>query len=65
MARIADGRWLPSLPRQNQQYWFRGLRLQAQRLRNVRFPDRDTVGEIVLRLWYFFSKNSNKEASDG
>jgi hypothetical protein len=49
MTKIADGWWLPSVPRQNQQYWFKGLRLQAQRLRNVPFPDTDTVGEIVSR----------------
>jgi len=47
MAKITDGFWLPSIPRQNQQYWYRGLRLQALRLRNVPFPDRDTVTEII------------------
>lgn len=34
MTKIADGFWLPSLPRQNQQYWYRGLRLRAMRFDN-------------------------------
>jgi len=33
--------------RQNQQYWYRGLLLQAQRLRNVRCPDMHTIKEII------------------
>jgi len=45
-SRIADHCWLPSLPRQNQQYWYRGLRLQALRLRNLS-PDIETLKEIV------------------
>lgn len=49
MAKIADGWWLPSIPRQNQQYWFKGLRLQSMRLRSVPFPDRDVVKEVVSR----------------
>jgi hypothetical protein len=49
MAKMVDGRWLSSIPRQNQQYWFKGLRLQAQRFETVPFPDMDTVQEIVAR----------------
>jgi hypothetical protein len=48
MAKIIDGRWLPSLSRQNQQYWFKGLRLQAQRFKNVLFPDEDIIKGIIL-----------------
>jgi hypothetical protein len=47
-SKISDLRWLPSIPRQNQQYWYRGLKFQAQRLRNVPFPDGDTVKGIIL-----------------
>lgn len=47
MTKIVDHRWLPSLPRQNQQYWYRGLRLQGLRLKNILSPDMDTVREIV------------------
>jgi hypothetical protein len=47
-SKMSDLRWLPSIPRQNQQYWYRGLKLQAQRLRNVPFPDGDTVKAIIL-----------------
>lgn len=39
MAKITDGFWLPSLPRQNQQYWYRGLRLQAVRFDNGPLTD--------------------------
>jgi hypothetical protein len=47
-SRMTDLRWLPSIPRQNQQYWYRGLKLQAQRLRNVPLPDHNTVQGIIL-----------------
>jgi hypothetical protein len=47
-SRIADACWLPSLPRQNQQYWYGGLRFQAQRLRSIPFPDQDTLKAIIL-----------------
>lgn len=46
-SRITDLRWLLSVPRQNQQYWFKGLCIQAQRLRNNLHPDMDAVKEIV------------------
>jgi hypothetical protein len=46
-SRIADRRWLPSIPRQNQQYWFKGLRIQAQRLRNTLHLDMSAVKEII------------------
>ena len=45
--KITDGFWLPSLPRQNQQYWYRGLRLQALRTRNIIFPDMTALKEII------------------
>ncbi len=47
MTRIGDGRWLLSIPRQNQQYWYRGLRLQAVRIRNIVFPDMTALNEII------------------
>jgi hypothetical protein len=46
MAKIAGGCWLPSLPRQNQQYWYKGLKLQSARFKNI--PDEATVNEIIL-----------------
>ncbi len=48
MAKITDGWWLPSLPRQNQQYWYKGLKLQATRFKNIVSPDTATVNEIIL-----------------
>jgi hypothetical protein len=48
VTKIADGFWLPSLPRQNQQYWYKGLKLQSTRFRNTVSPDTATVNEIVL-----------------
>jgi hypothetical protein len=47
VTKITDNWWLPSLPRQNQQYWYRGLRLQALRINNIVFPDMETLQEIV------------------
>ena len=47
VTRIAYCRFMPCLPRQNQQYWYRGLLLQAQRLRRVRCPDMHTIKEII------------------
>ena len=48
MAKITDGWWLPSLPRQNQQYWYKGLKLQSARFKNILSPDTATVNEIIL-----------------
>ena len=47
VSKITDHCWLPFLPRQNQQYWYRGLRIQALRLKNVVSPDVDALEEIV------------------
>jgi hypothetical protein len=47
MTKITDGCWLPSLPRQNQQYWYRGLRLQSLRIKNIVFPDMTALKEII------------------
>ncbi len=38
LSKIIHGRWLRCLARQAQQYWYRGLRLQASRRRNCRVP---------------------------
>jgi len=45
--KITNGVWLPSLPRQNQQYWFRGLRLQSVRFRTIPFPDIHVLKEVI------------------
>jgi hypothetical protein len=47
MTKVVDGLWLPSLPRQNQQYWYKGLRLQSLRTRNMVFPDVTVLKEII------------------
>ena len=39
LEKIHHGRWLRCLSRQSQQYWWRGLRLQASRLQNLINPD--------------------------
>jgi hypothetical protein len=49
MMKITNHRWLSCIPRQTQQYWYRGLRLQTFRFRNVSSPDMDTVKEIITR----------------
>jgi hypothetical protein len=48
VTRIVHHRFMPCLPRQNQQYWYTGLLLQAQRLRTVPCPDMRTVNEIIF-----------------
>ena len=45
MTKITDGFWLPSLPRQNQQYWYAGFRLQAVRFANL--PDRAALDTVL------------------
>lgn len=47
MTKITDGCWLPSLPRQNQQYWYRGLKLQSARFTSILSPDRATMNEVI------------------
>ena len=41
------GRWFVSTPRQNQQYWFRGLIFQASRYANIRDPTEKTLKELL------------------
>jgi hypothetical protein len=43
--RIREHRWLPALPRQNQQYWYAGLRLQTIRFANV--PDMAALETVI------------------
>jgi len=49
LKRIVDQCWLSWIPRQNQQYWYKGLLFQAQRFRNVPCPGRHTIAEIISR----------------
>jgi hypothetical protein len=46
MTKIMHGVWLSFLPRQNQQYWYRGLLLQRVRFDN-RLPDRSMLETII------------------
>lgn len=45
MTKITDGFWLPSLPRQNQQYWYAGFRLQTIRFANL--PDTAALDKVL------------------
>ncbi len=47
MTKIAGGFWLPELPRQNQQYWYKGLRLQVLRARSIVSPDLTALKEVI------------------
>ncbi len=49
IARILFHRFIPCVPRQNQQYWYKGLRFQASRIHNVPSPDMNTVKGIISR----------------
>jgi len=40
-------RFIPSIPRQNQQYWYKGLIFQASRTHNVPSPDMLALKDIV------------------
>ena len=46
-SRIVEGRWLRSNSRQCQQYWWRGFRLQASRLRNVINPGLSCLAALI------------------
>jgi len=46
LSRIIHGRWLKCLPRQVQQYWFKGLRFQASRGRNRKHLDVDVLSRL-------------------
>lgn len=59
MQRIENHRWLAHIPRQNQQYWFKGLRLQGLRFKNLPSPDADTVKEAVSRGFIPVSHSRN------
>ena len=45
VARLTEHRWLSCLPRQNQQYWYAGFRLQAIRFTNV--PDVAALEQVL------------------
>ncbi len=49
VTRVAYDHFMPCLPRQNQQYWYGGLLLQAQRLRTMLSPDLASIQEIISR----------------
>jgi hypothetical protein len=49
VTRIVQHRFMPCLPRQKQQYWYKGLLFQAQRLRTVLCPDMHTLKEVISR----------------
>lgn len=47
--KILHGRWLATLSRQLQQYWFHGLRIQASRIRNRAGPTLEVLADLVRR----------------
>jgi len=47
--KILRGRWLATLSRQVQQYWFHGLRIQASRVRNRAGPTMGVLDDLVRR----------------
>ncbi len=49
LSRLVDGRWLRCLARQAQQYWYRGLRLQASRWKNCRRPTLSSLRRLMRR----------------
>lgn len=46
-AKITNDHWLLPVPRQNQQYWLSGLKLQSMRLQNVLQLSMDTLKDVV------------------
>lgn len=48
-ARILYHRFVTCVPRQNQQYWYKGLIFQASGIRNVLSPDLLTLRDIISR----------------
>lgn len=47
--KLRHRRWLGSLSRQLQQYWFHGLRMQASRTRNRAGPGLEALGDLLTR----------------
>lgn len=47
--KIKRNRWISSLPRQNQQYWFKGLIFQASHLVNILSPTVDVLRGLISR----------------
>jgi hypothetical protein len=47
IAKILHHRFIPFLPRQNQQYWYKGLIFQTSQIWNVLSPDILTLKNII------------------
>jgi len=47
--KILQGRWLKTLSRQLQQYWFHGFRFQSSRVRNRAGPGLAVLGDLLRR----------------
>lgn len=48
--KIRCNKWIRSIPRQNQQYWNKGLIIQSSRHRNIFSPTVDVLRDIVIKL---------------
>jgi hypothetical protein len=55
VTKILLHRFIPCIPRQNQQYWYRGLIFQASRIENVPSPDMDTLKCVITGNAVFVS----------
>ncbi|HLA47743.1 MAG: hypothetical protein A3I04_01460 [Nitrospinae bacterium RIFCSPLOWO2_02_FULL_39_110] len=54
-SKIEDSRWFKVAAYQSQQYWYRGLKFQSSRIKNIKFPVFDIIKKllslnIILRL---------------
>jgi hypothetical protein len=49
IARILHHRFVPCLPRQNQQYWYKGLIIQASQISNTPLPDMAALSDAMSR----------------
>ncbi len=45
--KLRTGFWHRQISRQNQQYWWRGLKIQSCRWRNIREPTMEVVRDLI------------------
>lgn len=48
--KIRCNKWIRSIPRQNQQYWFKGLIFQSSVCSNVIIPTVDVLKQLIIKL---------------
>lgn len=61
LGKLKHDRWQKSVARQNQQYWYRGLKFQASRYINTKIPTIEVLQRLVLTMIIPVSHSNNCE----